>query len=286
VIVRGTIDLRLAGRRREIVATGLVEGLARLVVTGFFYRFVEVERTSALPTALALIDSIRAAHALTIRRRLDGMMAAAEAAAVVIEAESGEGPGALRLRMAAWSRHERGRPSVSIQLERMALPDEIAALDRGPAADAAVLHRRARQLAARILADRDLRDALLAGAVTRMEALQADLVRICGAAVPVDGHSCRTALAFPRGHSPDAEPERAPAAWHWLAALSAEGLAHPELVSDLPAWSADFGGSLDAGTIPAADGGGSFAGAPWAAPEAPAEDAAHPAPPDTGGGDL
>lgn len=231
MIVRGQLAVRLAGRTRAVVPTTLVEGLARLVVTGSFHRWVEAE----------VVGEDEA------RRRVLAELAGwqvEDGAGVKEELSEGQRL-SLIVRVHAQKEHPRGRPGVEVEV--IALPLPQAALD------AAQLKARAE----RWLADRASCERVLARVQERVEQVVAEVEAAVRRALPVESVERAVGVGIARGWEGAALAGLPAAAATWMGALGTAGDAGAWLGAVPPPVS-DGGGVFD---VSAGDaGGGTFGG--------------------------
>lgn len=234
MIARGQLAVRLAGRTRAVVPTTLAEGLARLVVTGSFHRWVETE----------------AIGEAEVRRRVTQALAddgwqVADGVASKDELSEGQERLSVAVRVQAHEKHPRGRPGLEVEVVAVPLP-------AGGPADGAAMKARAE----RWLADRASAERVLARAQQRVEQVVAEVEAAVRRAVAVESVDVDVEVGLARGWDEAALAGMPAVAAAWMGAVNAAGDVGAWL--DVVAPPADGGGVFDVGATDA--GGGTFDG--------------------------
>jgi hypothetical protein len=251
--------------------------MARLVATGFFRRFREVELVPAGETVTRLLARLRDASPLRVARlRVDGRPVESiddcldlpqEAGRVLLSAVTQLAGIPVSLRVAAFSVHGRGRAGLVIDLVSAPPPTEVRVrLDRAAGAGAKGVAGLVRE---QLELDRKGWGGVVADLRQQGEKLLDALAVLCRESVGVEQIERHLAIGAPTVPAVEllAGPVTAPApplqqpgqrltgmAGLWLQALSDVATAQPELFHALGPVSIDGGGLFESG--PAADGGG------------------------------
>jgi hypothetical protein len=234
MIVRASMQVRFAGRKREREATGFAEGLARLVVTGAFYRWSETERVTGT--------------------EVRGAVGRALAAAGLTAGAGGEVPGALSgggeadgrpvaVRGAVRERHPRGRAGLVVDVVMVV----------GGVSEGAEMSDRLLRAAQAAMRDRGRCERQLAEAVAAMERLVAQVEAGLRGELPVESVSVELERGVAAGWAPERLEGLPAAAAAWVLASAQVAAAAGAWLEVVPP---DGGGSFDAGPMP--DGGGHF----------------------------
>lgn len=248
MIVRALVAVRLGGRKRAVVPTRLVDGLARLVVTGRFHDWTETE----------IVDEADARRRVFRELEADGWTVADGAA---VREDGGLSGGQERLvstvRVHFHATHGRGRPGAEIEL--VAVP-----LARGgDGVDPAQLAARARAM----LEAQGRAESRLAQARQRVEELVEQLDAAVRRALPVEALEASLEHGLARGWSTEALAGLPVAVAAWMSALESVGASGGWLAEVHPV-GAEGGGLFDAvgADASAAAGGGEFGSAAHGAP--------------------
>lgn len=249
MILRTWLSFRLQGRRRTHAPSTTIEGIAQLLITGSFHRWVEHEVLPAGEMARRMLALLSPDLVWTRAGERDppGMkVVAADIPQDVTRfdmrhAGSADGLpciGTLRFR----STHPRGRPALTIELTMVPTPAEAA-----PEADMTNLARRS-------FTDARSVDALTRKTRATLETLQSRVIEVTKQALPVESVTVESEEGAIQSWSETELADFPASTAAWLVAVAELAASQPAIFGEVLRPGGDFAGWLDGGAT--ADGGG------------------------------